>query len=152
MDTVGFAAKSTDTPRLVESKSPVGDALLCTVLDVVAAACDNACLRKCLSNEDDARQLQTALVEQLSNTRVSAYDARITDHLRPALVAWARHADADVRALNYDVLLLTRASKPRVRLAAVRVCGALLGALGGGGAQTLLAETAPFLAELFEGG
>nr|XP_054764327.1 HEAT repeat-containing protein 1-like [Lytechinus pictus] len=93
------------------------------------------------------------LVDQIENTQGGddTYEDRITSHLTPCIVQFmvAARDPSTWQPLNYQILLKTRNSSPKVRYAALTVLQAVHSQLGED-YLSLLPETIPFLAELME--
>ncbi|XP_071483190.1 HEAT repeat-containing protein 1-like [Diadema antillarum] len=143
-----------DKPSFEESEaSATGKAslLLGYILD---------CLHKCFLydkgdfvTKERSERLMQPLVDQIDNTLGGddSYQDRITGHLTPCLVHFmvAARDPSTWQPLNYQVLLKTRSSSPKVRYAALTVLQSLHRQLGED-YLSLLPETIPFLAELME--
>lgn len=104
-------------------------------------------------SKERADTLLAPLVDQLENTLggEEAYQARISKHLVPCIgcFAVAMGDDSQWKPLNYQVLLKTRHSSPKVRFSALLVLLELASKLKEN-YMVLLPETIPFLAELME--
>jgi U3 small nucleolar RNA-associated protein 10 len=102
---------------------------------------------------DKFDRLVPALVAQIENNTGSLkeYQARVTDHLIPAIAQLAINVGDDKlwKSLNHQVLLTTRSSAAPIRFAGLKVVEAFYQRLGEE-FLPLLPETVPFLAELME--
>eukprot|EP00057_Strongylocentrotus_purpuratus_P026401 XP_011680875.1 PREDICTED: HEAT repeat-containing protein 1 [Strongylocentrotus purpuratus] len=118
------------------------------------------CLHKCFHydkgdfvSKERFEKLMQPLVDQIENTQGGddIYEARITSHLTPCIVQFmvAAKDPSTWQPLNYQILLKTRNSSPKVRYAALTVLQAVHSQLGED-YLSLLPETIPFLAELME--
>uniref|UniRef100_A0A8C9SM77 HEAT repeat-containing protein 1 n=1 Tax=Scleropages formosus TaxID=113540 RepID=A0A8C9SM77_SCLFO len=104
-------------------------------------------------SKERADTLMAPLVDQLENTLggVEVYHARVTEHLVPCIAQFsiAVRDDSQWKPLNYQVLLKTRHSSPKVRFSSLLMLVELAGKLKEN-YMVLLPETIPFLAELME--
>ncbi|KAJ8404760.1 hypothetical protein AAFF_G00331470 [Aldrovandia affinis] len=104
-------------------------------------------------SRERADALMTPLIDQLENTLggEEVYQARITQHLVPCVgyFSVAMGDDSQWKPLNYQILLKTRHSSPKVRFSALLVLLELAAKLKEN-YMVLLPETIPFLAELME--
>ncbi|XP_069035979.1 HEAT repeat-containing protein 1 isoform X1 [Lepisosteus oculatus] len=104
-------------------------------------------------SKERADALMLPLVHQLENTLggEEAYQTRITEHLIPCIAQFsvALGDDSQWKPLNYQILLKTRHSSPKVRYSALLMLLELAGKLREN-YMVLLPETIPFLAELME--
>ncbi|KAI1886943.1 hypothetical protein AGOR_G00200970 [Albula goreensis] len=104
-------------------------------------------------SKDRADTLMTPLINQLENTLggEEIYQSRITQHLVPCVghFAVAMGDDSQWKPLNYQILLKTRHSSPKVRFSALLLLLELATKLREN-YMVLLPETIPFLAELME--
>lgn len=104
-------------------------------------------------SKERADALLCPLVDQLENILggEETYKSRITTHLVPCIAqfAVAMRDDSQWKVLNYQILLKTRHSSPKVRFSALVMLLELAGKLREN-YMVLLPETIPFLAELME--
>lgn len=104
-------------------------------------------------SKERADALLNPLVDQLENMLggEEAYETRITKHLVPCIAqfAVAMGDDSQWKVLNYQVLLKTRHSSPKVRFSSLVMLLELASKLREN-YMVLLPETIPFLAELME--
>ncbi|XP_036376932.1 HEAT repeat-containing protein 1 isoform X2 [Megalops cyprinoides] len=104
-------------------------------------------------SKERADTLMAPLVDQLENTLGGdeVYRTRITKHLVPCVghFSVAMGDDSQWKPLNYQVLLKTRHSSPKVRFSALLMLLELASKLKEN-YMVLLPETIPFLAELME--
>lgn len=104
-------------------------------------------------SKERADALLCPLVDQLENMLggEETYKSRITTHLVPCIAqfAVAMRDDSQWKVLNYQILLKTRHSSPKVRFSALVMLLELAGKLREN-YMVLLPETIPFLAELME--
>ncbi|KAG2467221.1 HEAT1 protein, partial [Polypterus senegalus] len=108
--------------------------------------------RKFVSKER-AEFLMMPLIDQLENMLggEESFQTRVTEHLIPCVAQFsvAVGDDAQWKQLNYQILLKTRHSLPKIRFAALIMLMELAGKLREN-YMVLLPETIPFLAELME--
>ncbi|XP_076155665.1 HEAT repeat-containing protein 1 [Alosa pseudoharengus] len=104
-------------------------------------------------SKERADALMNPLVDQLENMLggEEVYQTRVTKHLVPCIgqFAVAMGDDTQWKVLNYQVLLKTRHSSPKVRFSALLMVLELATRLKEN-YMVLLPETIPFLAELME--
>ncbi|XP_037024057.2 HEAT repeat-containing protein 1 [Artibeus jamaicensis] len=104
-------------------------------------------------SKERAEALMTPLVDQLENELggEEKFQERVTEHLTPCIsqFAVAMADDSLWKPLNYQILLKTRDSSPKVRFAALITVLALAETLKEN-YIVLLPESIPFLAELME--
>ncbi|XP_043551503.1 HEAT repeat-containing protein 1 isoform X2 [Chiloscyllium plagiosum] len=104
-------------------------------------------------SKERADTLMMPLVDQLENMLggEEAYKDRVTNHLVPCIAQFsvAIGDDSVWKPLNYQILLKTRHSSPKVRFSALIMLLELAGKLKEN-YMLLLPETIPFLAELLE--
>ncbi|XP_069787090.1 HEAT repeat-containing protein 1 isoform X2 [Narcine bancroftii] len=104
-------------------------------------------------SKERADTLMVPLVDQLENMLggEEEYKDRITNHLIPCITQFsvAINDDSLWKPLNYQILLKTRHSSPKVRFSALIMLLELAGKLKEN-YMVLLPETIPFLAELME--
>ncbi|XP_066521731.1 HEAT repeat-containing protein 1 [Hoplias malabaricus] len=104
-------------------------------------------------SKERADALLGPLVDQLENTLggEQVYQTRVTQHLVPCVAQFsvAMGDDSQWKVLNYQILLKTRHSSPKVRFSALLMLLELAGKLREN-YMVLLPETIPFLAELME--
>ncbi|XP_048392427.1 HEAT repeat-containing protein 1 isoform X2 [Stegostoma tigrinum] len=104
-------------------------------------------------SKERAETLMMPLVDQLENMLggEEEYRDRVTNHLIPCIAQFsvAIGDDSVWKPLNYQILLKTRHSSPKVRLSALIMLLELAGKLKEN-YMLLLPETIPFLAELLE--
>uniref|UniRef100_UPI00398EA4BE HEAT repeat-containing protein 1 isoform X2 n=1 Tax=Pristiophorus japonicus TaxID=55135 RepID=UPI00398EA4BE len=104
-------------------------------------------------SKERADTLMMPLVDQLENMLggEEAYKDRVTNHLIPCIAQFsvAIGDDSVWKPLNYQILLKTRHSSPKVRFSALIMLLELAGKLKEN-YMVLLPETIPFLAELLE--
>ncbi|XP_063039615.1 HEAT repeat-containing protein 1 [Engraulis encrasicolus] len=104
-------------------------------------------------SKERAEALMNPLVDQLENMLggEDVYQERVTKHLVPCIgqFAVAMGDDSQWKVLNYQVLLKTRHSSPKVRFSSLLMVLELAGRLKEN-YMVLLPETIPFLAELME--
>lgn len=108
---------------------------------------------QCFLSKERADALLSPLVDQLENMLggEEVYKTRITKHLVPCIgqFAIAMGDDSQWKVLNYQILLKTRHSSPKVRFSALVMLLELASKLREN-YMVLLPETIPFLAELME--
>jgi len=140
-----------DHPGDIPISAEYSQELLVVVLDCLSTSLqyDN----QGFVNKDRFNSLMQPLVDQLENTMFdeSSYPNFISDHVMPALINFSAAVgdSANWKPLNDQVLLKTRSSEAKVRLATLKVLGAMYQKLGES-FITVLPETIPFLAELLE--
>ncbi|XP_066552649.1 HEAT repeat-containing protein 1 [Amia ocellicauda] len=104
-------------------------------------------------SKERAEALMGPLVDQLENTLggEEEYQTRITKHLVPCIaqLSLAMGDDSQWKTLNYQILLKTRHSSPKVRYSALLLLLELASKLREN-YMVLLPESIPFLAELME--
>ncbi|MGH0159593.1 UNVERIFIED_CONTAM: hypothetical protein FKN15_008290 [Acipenser sinensis] len=104
-------------------------------------------------SKERAEALMMPLVDQLENMLggEEKFQTRVTEHLIPSVAQFsvAIGDDSQWKPLNYQILLKTRHSSPKVRFAALVMLLELAGKLREN-YMVLLPETIPFLAELME--
>ncbi|XP_053495912.1 HEAT repeat-containing protein 1 [Ictalurus furcatus] len=104
-------------------------------------------------SKERADALLVPLVDQLENMLggEQVYEARVTKHLVPCVAQFsvAMGDDSQWKVLNYQILLKTRHSSPKVRFSALLMLVELASKLKEN-YMVLLPESIPFLAELME--
>ncbi|XP_071799913.1 HEAT repeat-containing protein 1-like [Asterias amurensis] len=143
----------TDKPFFEEStdSDEKSSLLLVRILD---------CLHKCFMydkgtfvSKERFQRLMQPLVDQIENMQGTddAYRERVSQHLTPCIAQLlvSSRDSSTWQPLNYQVLLKTRHSSPKVRFAALTVLQELHKKLAED-YLSLLPETIPFLAELME--
>lgn len=110
--------------------------------------------QKVFANKDCFKLLIQPLVDQIDNEfEYDDYEAYINTHLAPCIANLASccvQDDALCRKFNYQILLKTKSSSVKVRLATLTVLN-LFSKKIGDLYNSYLSETVPFLAELMEG-